>query len=171
MHLKFRKLNPKTSMSVCKSLLVLIYYMYYSNSLKQHLNICDKQCNYIDAEITRQKINQLKKKQEKIFYKEITQRHKHDRQQLLKEQKNEIKNFNNKMTSQYNEMIIQIDQMKTQLKHKQENELNEHIQRFKSSLPNEPKESFDLIKARKQLENYVKQKEYVFIYVYYYFII
>ena len=155
-------------MSVCKLLLVLIYYMYYSNSLKQHLDKCSKQCNYIDAEITRQKINQLKKKQEKIFYKEITQRHKHDRQQLLKEQKNEIKNFNNKMHSQYNEMIIQIDKMKTQLKQKQENEFNEHIQRFKSTLPIEPNESFDLIKARKQLENYVKLKEYVFIYVYYY---
>ena len=128
--------------------------------MEQHQDICDKECNYIDAEITRQKIDQLKKKKEKQFYKEITQRHRHDRQQLLKQQKSEIKNFNNNMNLQYNEMIIHIDQMKVQLKQKQDNELKEHVQRFKNTLPSEPKESFDLIKARKQLENYVKRKEY-----------
>ena len=51
--------------------------------------------------------------------------------------------------------------MKKDLQAKHENELQEFIEDFENNYATEPKISNDLLNARKQLEYYVKQKEYV----------
>ena len=51
--------------------------------------------------------------------------------------------------------------MKKDLQAKHENELQEFIEDFENNYPTEPKISNDLLNARKRLECYVKQKEYV----------
>ena len=65
------------------------------------------------------------------------------------------------MDYQYAELMSNFDEMTKDLQAKHENELQEFIEDFENNYPTEPKISNDLLNARKQLEYYVKQKEYV----------
>ena len=135
--------------------------MMYSELMEQHQLDCEESGNFIEAELARQRVLQLKKIKEKKDYKNVKVKQIHQKNKLLGKQQEEVQEFNQKMDYQYAELMSKFDQMKKDLQAKHENELQEFIEDFENNYPTEPKISNDLINARKQLEYYVKQKEYV----------
>ena len=133
----------------------------YSELMEQHQLDCEESGNLIEAELARQRVLQLKKIKEKKDYKNVKVKQIHQKNKLLGKQQEEVQEFNQKMDYQYAELMSKFDQMKKDLQAKHENELQEFIEDFENNYPTEPKISNDLLNARKQLEYYVKQKEYV----------
>ena len=129
--------------------------------MEQHQLDCEESGNFIEAELARQRVLQLKKIKEKKDYKNVKVKQIHQKNKLLGKQQEEVQEFNQKMDYQYAELMSKFDQMKKDLQAKHENELQEFIEDFENNYPTEPKISNDLLNARKQLEYYVKQKEYV----------
>ena len=127
--------------------------------MEEHQLDCEQSGNFIEAELARQRVIQLKKIKEKKDYKNARIRQTKEKDELLSKQRDELKEFNKKMDYQYAELMSKFDQMKKDLEIKHEGELQEFIENFENNYPTEPKISNELANARKQLEYYVKQKE------------
>ena len=139
--------------------------------MEEHQLDCEKTGNFIEAELARQRVIQLRKIKEKKDFKNAKVRQQKETQELINKQKEEIKEFNNKMDYQYAELMSKFDAMKKELEEKHEHELQEFIESFENNYPSEPKISNDLANAKKQLEYYVKQKEYDIIIILIYIVI
>ena len=127
--------------------------------MEEHQLDCEQSGNFIEAELARQRVIQLKKIKEKKDYKNARMRQTKEKDELLSKQRDELKEFNKKMDYQYAELMSKFDQMKKDLEIKHEGELQDFIENFENNYPTEPKISNELANARKQLEYYVKQKE------------
>lgn len=127
--------------------------------MEEHQLDCEQSGNFIEAELARQRVIQLKKIKEKKDYKNARIRQTKEKDELLSKQRDELKEFNKKMDYQYAELMSKFDQMKKDLEMKHEGELQDFIENFENNYPTEPKISNELANARKQLEYYVKQKE------------
>ena len=131
--------------------------------MEEHQLDCEQSGNFIEAELARQRVIQLKKIKEKKDYKNARIRQTKEKDDLLSKQREELKEFNKKMDYQYAELMSKFEQMKKELEMKHEGELQDFIENFENNYPTEPKISNELANARKQLEYYVKQKEYISI--------
>ena len=127
--------------------------------MEEHQLDCEQSGNFIEAELARQRVIQLKKIKEKKDYKNARIRQTKEKDELLSKQRDELKEFNKKMDYQYAELMSKFDQMKKDLEINHEGELQDFIENFENNYPTEPKISNELANARKQLEYYVKQKE------------
>ena len=127
--------------------------------MEEHQLDCEQSWNFIEAELARQRVIQLKKIKEKKDYKNARIRQTKEKDELLSKQRDALKEFNKKMDYQYAELMSKFDQMKKDLEIKHEGELQDFIENFENNYPTEPKISNELANARKQLEYYVKQKE------------
>lgn len=127
--------------------------------MEEHQLDCEQSGNFIEAELARQRVIQLKKIKEKKDYKNARIRQTKEKDELLSKQRDELKEFNKKMDYQYAELMSKFDQMKKDLEIKHEGELQDFIENFENNYPTEPKISNELANAKKQLEYYVKQKE------------
>ena len=127
--------------------------------MEEHQLDCEQSGSFIEAELARQRVIQLKKIKEKKDYKNARIRQTKEKDELLSKQRDELKEFNKKMDYQYAELMSKFDQMKKDLEIKHEGELQDFIENFENNYPTEPKISNELANARKQLEYYVKQKE------------
>ena len=127
--------------------------------MEEHQLDCEQSGNFIEAELARQRVIQLKKIKEKKDYKNARIRQTKEKDELLSKQRDALKEFNKKMDYQYAELMSKFDQMKKDLEIKHEGELQDFIENFENNYPTEPKISNELANARKQLEYYVKQKE------------
>ena len=127
--------------------------------MEEHQLDCEQSGNFIEAELARQRVIQLKKIKEKEDYKDARRRQTKEKDELLSKQRDELKEFNKKMDYQYAELMSKFDQMKKDLEIKHEGELQDFIENFENNYPTEPKISNELANAKKQLEYYVKQKE------------
>ena len=127
--------------------------------MEEHQLNCEQSGNFIEAELARQRVIQLKKIKEKKDYKNARIRQTKEKDELLSKQRDELKEFNKKMDYQYAELMSKFDQMKKDLEIKHEGELQDFIENFENNYPTEPKISNELANAKKQLEYYVKQKE------------
>ena len=127
--------------------------------MEEHQLDCEQSGNFIEAELARQRVIQLKKIKEKKDYKNARIRQTKEKDELLSKQRDELKEFNKKMDYQYAELMSKFDQMKKDLEIKHEGELQDFIENFENNYPTEPKISNELANAKKRLEYYVKQKE------------
>ena len=127
--------------------------------MEEHQLDCEQSGNFIEAELARQRVIQLKKIKEKKDYKNARIRQTKEKDELLSKQRDELKEFNKKMDYQYAELMSKFDQMKKDLEIKHEGVLQDFIENFENNYPTEPKISNELANAKKQLEYYVKQKE------------
>ena len=69
--------------------------------MEEHQLDCEKTGNFIEAELARQRVIQLRKIKEKKDFKNAKARQQKETQDLVNKQKEEIKEFNNKMDYQY----------------------------------------------------------------------
>ena len=134
--------------------------MMYSELMEQHQLDCEASGNFIEAELARQRVLQLKKIKEKKDYKNVKVKQIHQKNKLLGKQQEEVQEFNQKMDYKYTELMSKFDQMKKDLQAKHENELQEFIEDFENNYPTQTKIQNELLNERKQLEYYVKKKEY-----------
>ena len=131
----------------------------YIELMKEYQINCVNDHNFIEAEIAKQRVIQLKKKQEKKEYKKVIKRQSVDMKKFngLKDKK--IKEFKKELNNKFNEDISNLEEMLCALKKKHEKELNEYFTNFNKNYPKEVKPSIELIEKQKQLEYYIKKEE------------
>ena len=131
----------------------------YIELMREHQMNCVKAGNFIEAELAKQRVIQLKKIQEKKEYNEALKRQGIDRKNFNGLKDKELKEFKKDFNNKYAEEITKLEEMLDALKKRHEEELSEYFTNFEKNYPKELKPSNDLIEKQRQLEYYKKTEE------------
>ena len=131
----------------------------YIELMKEHQINCVKVGNFIEAELAKQRVIQLKKIKDKKQYKETKLRQSVDRKNFNILKENEIQEYKKEFDNKYIEEITKLDNMLNDLKKRHEQELTEYFTNFEKNYPKEMKPSNEILKKQNQLEYYIKNEE------------
>ena len=132
----------------------------YIELMKEHQMNCVKAGNFIEAELAKQRVIQLKKIAEKKNLKEVQNRQKLDTNKLKNLHNQELKQFNKEFENKFNNEMNKLEELMNELKIRQENELQEYIDAYDKNYPTQNKPSNIILDLQKQLEYYVKNEDY-----------
>ena len=131
----------------------------YIELMQEHQMNCVKIGNFIEAELAKQRVIQLKKIQEKKQYNEAKKRQKVDKKNFSNIKEKEVKEFKTEFENKYVEEMTKLDNLLNDLQKKHEQELKDYFSNFEKNYPKEMKPSNELIEKQKQLEYYIKIEE------------
>ena len=131
----------------------------YIELMKEHQMNCVKAGNFIEAELAKQRVIQLKKIQDKKLFKEALKRQNFDTKNFKVQKEKEIKGFRKEFNDKYVEEISKLEDMLNSIKKRHEEELNYYFSNFEKNIPFEMKPSNELIDKQRQLEYYIKIEE------------
>jgi len=132
----------------------------YIELMREHQMNCVKAGNFIEAELAKQRVIQLKKIQDKKLFKEALKRQNFDTKNFKVQKEKEIKGFRKEFNDKYVEEISKLEDMLNSIKKRHEEELNYYFSNFEKNIPFEMKPSNELIDKQRQLEYYIKIEDY-----------
>jgi len=131
----------------------------YINLMREHQMNCVKAGNFIEAELAKQRVVQLKKIKEKKEYNETKRRQSADMKSFMSLKDKELRQFKKEFNNKYAEEITKLEDLLDELRRKHEQELNDYFTKFETNYPKEMKPSNELIEKQRQLEYYIKTEE------------
>ena len=131
----------------------------YINLMREQQMNCVKAGNFIEAELAKQRVIQLKKIKEKKEYNETKRRQSVDMKNFMSLKDKELRQFKKEFNNKYAEEITKLEDLLDELRKKHEQELNEYFTNFEKNYPKEMKPSNELVEKQKQLEYYIKTEE------------
>ena len=131
----------------------------YIELMREHQMNCVKAGNFIEAELAKQRVIQLKKIQDKKLFKEALKRQNFDTKNFKVQKEKEIKGFRKEFNDKYVEEISKLEDMLNSIKKRHEEELNYYFSNFEKNIPFEMKPSNELVDKQRQLEYYIKIEE------------
>jgi hypothetical protein len=132
----------------------------YIELMKEHQMNCVKDGNFIEAELAKQRVIQLKKIAEKKNFKEAQNRQKSDTNKLKNSHNQELRKYNKEFENKFNNEMNKLEEMINELKIRQENELQDYIDTFDKNYPTQIKPSNVFLDLQRQLDYYVKNEDY-----------
>jgi hypothetical protein len=120
---------------------------------------CEKSGKFVEAELSKQKIIQLKKVEEEKVLQESKMNHEEYLNQMEANQKQELSRFNELWDKNFYDMSNRFTEQENSLKMQQQKEIESKIEEFNKTYPEFPKPSSEILDLNKKLENLVKQKE------------
>ena len=131
----------------------------YIELMHEHQMNCVKDGNFIEAELAKQRVIQLKKIQDKKQLIEAKRRQKVDKKKFQENKIKDIKETKKELNEKYAEEMTKLEDTLLELKKKQEDELKNYFIDFEKNYPTDIKPSNELIEKQKQLDYYVKTEE------------
>ena len=131
----------------------------YIDLMKEHQLNCVKNGNFIEAELAKQRVIQLKKIQDKKELTEAKKRQKIDKKIFLNDKQKSIKEIKKELDNKFSEEMTHLEDMLTELKNRQEKELKEYFIEFEKNYPTDIKPSNELLEKQRQLDYYIKTEE------------
>jgi hypothetical protein len=131
----------------------------YIELMKEHQMNCVKAGNFIEAELAKQRVIQLKKIQDKKEYNTALKRQSVDKKNFSSLKYKELNDYKKEFNNKYAEEITKLEEMLDALRKKHEEELAEYFTNFEKNYPREIKPSNELVEKQKQLEYYIKTEE------------
>ena len=127
--------------------------------MHEHQMNCVKNGNFIEAELAKQRVIQLKKMLDKKELIEAKKRQKIDKKKFEKNKQLEIKNTKKDLDEKYAEEMTKLEELLSDLKQRQEKEIKEYFVEFEKNYPTEIKPSNELFEKQRQLDYYIKTEE------------
>ena len=131
----------------------------YIELMMEHQMKFVKAGNFIEAELAKQRVIQLKNIQDKKLFKEALKRQNFDTKNFKAQKEKEIKGFRKEFNDKNIEEISKLEDMLNSIKKRHEEELNYYFSNFEKNIPFEMKPSNELIDKQRQLEYYIKIEE------------
>ena len=131
----------------------------YIELMREHQLNCVKNGNFIEAELAKQRVIQLKKIQDKKQLTEAKRRQKIDKRKFQENKQQEIKEAKKELNEKYAEEMTKLEDSLSELKKKQEDELKNYFIDFDKNYPTDIKPSNELIEKQRQLDYYIKTEE------------
>jgi hypothetical protein len=131
----------------------------YIELMHEHQLNCVKNGNFIEAELAKQRVIQLKKIQDKKQLTEAKRRQKIDKRKFQENKQQEIKEAKKELNEKYAEEMTKLEDSLSELKKKQEDELKNYFIDFEKNYPTDIKPSNELIEKQRQLDYYIKTEE------------
>jgi hypothetical protein len=134
----------------------------FRSLLEEHMDKCEKSGKFVEAELAKQKVIQLKKVEEEKILQETKLNHEEYLAQMEVNQKEELARFNELWDKNFYEMSNRFTEQENNLKIQQQKEIENKIEDFNNNYPEFPKPNCEILDLNKKLEGLVKQKELIF---------
>ena len=131
----------------------------YIELMREHQLNCVKDGNFIEAELAKQRVIQLKKIQDKKQLIQTKKRQKVDKKKFISNKQKDIKEVKKELDDKYVEEMTKLEDLLTQLKQRQEKEMKEYFDEFEKNYPTTIKMSNELFEKQRQLDYYIKSEE------------
>ena len=131
----------------------------YIELMREHQMDCVKNGNFIEAELAKQRVIQLKKIQDKKTFVEAKRKQKIVKKKFEENKQQEIKEKKKELDDKYAEEITKLEDLLSELKKRQEKELKDYFVEFEKNYPTEIKPSNELVEKQRQLDYYIKTEE------------
>jgi len=131
----------------------------YIELMREHQMDCVKNGNFIEAELAKQRVIQLKKIQDKKNFVEAKRKQKIVKKKFEENKQQEIKEKKKELDDKYAEEITKLEDLLSELKKRQEKELKDYFVEFEKNYPTEIKPSNELVEKQRQLDYYIKTEE------------
>lgn len=124
---------------------------------------CVNEGKFVEAEIAKQRIKQLKDIEDKKMLEDCIKKQQTERTELEESQRKELSEYNSKKDEELYELNEIYQTQINSMKEEQEKKLIECETEFENNYTKFVKPSSELIQQNKLLELYVKNQEYFFI--------
>ena len=131
----------------------------YIDLMREHQMNCVKNGNFIEAELAKQRVIQLKKIQDKKQLVEAKKRQRIDKKRFVENKEKQMKEAKKELDEKYAEEITKLEDLLSELKKRQEQELRDYFVDFEKNYPTEVKPSNELFEKQRQLDYYIKTEE------------
>ena len=131
----------------------------YIDLMREHQMNCVKNGNFIEAELAKQRVIQLKKIQDKKQLVEAKKRQRIDKKKFVENKEKQMKEAKKELDEKYAEEITKLEDLLSELKKRQEQELRDYFVDFEKNYPTEVKPSNELFEKQRQLDYYIKTEE------------
>lgn len=132
----------------------------YIEMLQDHQRTCEREGRYVEAEMAKNKLIELKKKFEIQRKDDVKYRHINEKAQLEQEHISEFKEFNLFWDQKMIEFTEQAQAFEEQTILKHQAEMLKFLEEIELSIPHRPKDSPELLNLRKIEQSLAKKKEY-----------
>jgi hypothetical protein len=133
----------------------------YIEILENHRKLCEKNANYVEAEMAKNRVAELKRQYEAYRKEDVRSKHAGEKQQIEEAHLAEFNQFNDFWDKKMMEFNEQAQQIEEQMLNKHHQELTKFLEELDTNLPVKPKDSVELLNLRKIQENLARQKEYI----------
>lgn len=133
----------------------------YIQMLEEHQAICEREGRYVEADLAKNRIIELKGQMEAGKKEEIMQRHFIEKQQIEEEHMSEFNEFNefwDKKMAEFNEQAAAIEEQ-MMLRHQEE--MRKFLEELEMSIPTKPRDSAEILNLRRIQQTLAKQKDYI----------
>jgi len=133
----------------------------YIEMLQEHQALCEKEGRYVEAEMAKQRLTELKKQLEAERREEAKARQIEERAQLEHEHIEEFKEFNNFWDKRMSEFDEQAQAIEEQMIVRHQEELGRFTEELDIATPLKPKDSPELLNLKKIQQSLAKKKDYI----------
>lgn len=133
----------------------------YIEMLQEHQALCEREGRYVEAEMAKQRLVELKKQLETERVEEAKARQIEERAQLEHEHIEEFKEFNNFWDKRMSEFDEQARTIEEQMILRHQEELERFTEELDIATPLKPKDTPELLNLKKIQQSLAKKKDYI----------
>ena len=125
-----------------------------------HQRNCERLGRYVEAEMAKKRIKELKEKDDQGKKSQLKQKHSTEKMQLEEAHLNEFNQFNEFWDRKMEEFNEQAKAIEEQMLEKHQNELSHFVEDMDKLIPMRPKDSAELLNLRKIQESLARQQKF-----------
>lgn len=129
--------------------------------LEEHQMKCEKEKKFVDAEIAKQKVAQLKQVEKEKILNDLKFNHEDELNSFETEKKSILAEFNQEWDANYHELQDKFAEFEQRLQQQQQQDLNEKIEEFDRKYHPITKPTSEILNLQKILNGLIRQKEYI----------
>lgn len=129
--------------------------------LEEHQYKCEKERNFVNAEIAKQKVNQLKQVEKEKLLSDMKFQHQEELGTFEIEKNQSFIEFNNEWDRNYQELMEKFVEFEDRLKAQQQEDLNNKIEEFDKKFHPVVKPTSEILNLTKILNGLIRQKDYI----------
>ncbi|CAD8049387.1 unnamed protein product [Paramecium sonneborni] len=133
----------------------------YIQILYDHQKSCEKAGKYLEADLAKKRLAELKKELDSKNKGDVKDRHCSEKQEIEKAHLDEFNQFNTFWDQKMIEFDQEAQKVKEQTLQRHEDELRQFSEELENSIPVKPKDSAELLALRKTEEQLAKQENYM----------
>ncbi|EGR29465.1 oxygen-independent coproporphyrinogen iii family protein, putative [Ichthyophthirius multifiliis] len=133
----------------------------YMEILLEHQINCQKQGKYVEAELAKRRLQELKVEFEKRSKDEMKQRHYNEKSEIEKAHLNEYNEFNEFWDKKMQEFNEEAERVEKETLQRHQEELEKFQEEIEQSISQKPKDTPELLNLRKMEEQLARQQEYM----------
>lgn len=133
----------------------------YVEILEGHRKMCEKSGNYVEAEMAKNRINELKQQYESNRRNDLKGKHTNEKLAIEEAHLQEFNQFNEFWDKKMIEFNEQAQIIEEQMITRHQQEMSKFLEDLDNSLPPKPKDSTELLNLKRIQENLARQKDYI----------